>query len=138
MNMVFRFTCTVTFFILLNFSYLVHGNNIKKSSWFFRIGRFTMYKLVPEVCKAIHTALKNEYLSFSRNIKDWETIVENFKNLWHMPNCLGAVDGKIIRLKAPPNSGSKFYNYKKFFSFVLMAMCDAFQRVNIGDYGNIN
>ena len=58
-----------------------------------------------------------------------------------MPNCLGAVDGKHIRVKAPPNSGSKFFNYKKIFSLVLMAMSDGYQRfiwgVNIGDYGNI-
>jgi len=38
---------------------------------------------------------------------------------------LGALDGKHIRVQKPWNSGSFFYNYKQFFSVVLMAVVDA-------------
>ena len=41
---------------------------------------------------------------------------------------MGAIDGKPTRIKAPPNSGSKFYNYKGYFLLLLIAVCDAHYR----------
>jgi len=40
----------------------------------------------------------------------------------NLPNCLGAVDGKHMRMCKPDDSGSLFFNYKNFFSTVLMAL----------------
>lgn len=51
-----------------------------------------------------------------------------------MPNCFGATDGKHIRIKCPPNSGSCYYNYKKYFSTVLLAVCDHLYRFKLGAY----
>lgn len=47
--------------------------------------------------------------------------------------------GKHVNIKAPKNSGTQFYNYKKTFSVVLLAVCDVeciFTYVNIGGYGS--
>lgn len=55
------------------------------------------------------------------------------------PNCLGAIDGKHIRVKKPPNSGTSFFNYKKYFSVVLMAVADADSNdiaIDVGSYGS--
>ena len=69
---------------------------------------------------------------------DWYKIAEDFHNLWQCSNCIGAMDGKHIRIKAPSNSGNEFFNYKGFFSLILLAICDAryrFLLVDIGDSG---
>lgn len=47
---------------------------------------------------------------------EWKGIAESFCLRWQFPNCLGAVDGKHIAIVCPPNSGSRYYNYKVKFS----------------------
>lgn len=67
-----------------------------------------------------------------------ELIASDFEKRANFPHCIGAVDGKHIRLICPPNSGSMYYNYKDFNSVVLMAVADSnyrFVYVNIGSFG---
>ena len=60
-----------------------------------------------------------------RNAEEWEHIASDFMQKWNFPNCLGALNGKHIRIKLPFHSGSAYYNYKGFFSIILMAPVDA-------------
>ena len=67
-----------------------------------------------------------------------QMISNKYRSLWDFPNCVGAIDGKHIRIKAPKNSGSSYFNYKEFYSLVMLAIVDAenkFIAVDIGSYG---
>lgn len=72
------------------------------------------------------------------NNQKWIDISNEFKKHAKFPNCIGALDGKHIRINQPPDTGSIYYNYKHYFSLVLMALCDSnycFIWIDIGGFG---
>lgn len=65
-------------------------------------------------------------------------IGERFNSRWQFPNCGGAIDGKHIRITCPAKTGAFYYNYKKFYSIVLMALVNSdyeFLYVDVGKNG---
>ena len=73
--------------------------------------------------------------------ENWKRIAKGFENIWNLPHCIGAIDGKYVSIKSPLNSGSLYYNYKGFLSIILMAICAAhymFFLVDIGSFGSNN
>ena len=53
---------------------------------------------------------------YSQTYKEqWELIAFEFEKTADFAHCLGAVDGKHIRVMKPESSGSMFNNYKDFF-----------------------
>lgn len=68
----------------------------------------------------------------------WRSIARGFQERWNFPHCIGTIDGKHVQIQAPPNSGSTFYNYKKYFSTVLLGLVDSqykFIAIDTGSYG---
>jgi len=68
----------------------------------------------------------------------WLEISNTFYSKTNSPNCLGAVDGKHIRIQNLKSTGSLFFNYKKYFSIILIAVVDAnlsFIYIDVGSYG---
>lgn len=74
--------------------------------------------------KLIWELLKDSYMPTPTK-ENWKLIAQRFYSLWNLPNCLGALDGKHIRIEKLPGSGSSNFNYKMYHSIVLLACSDA-------------
>ncbi|KYM96983.1 hypothetical protein ALC62_03007 [Cyphomyrmex costatus] len=98
--------------IAVTLSFLAHGDSITSLSNLYRIGKSTIYSIIPEVCTIIWNVLQPIYLKSEIREREWLEIADDFLKIWNFPNCLGAIDGKHIRIWAPSNSGSAFHNYK--------------------------
>lgn len=69
---------------------------------------------------------------------DYKVKANEFYTKWNFPNCILAIDGKHVRIRCPNNSGSLYFNYKDYFSIVLLAMVDAnykFIAIDVGSFG---
>uniref|UniRef100_A0A915DU80 DDE Tnp4 domain-containing protein n=1 Tax=Ditylenchus dipsaci TaxID=166011 RepID=A0A915DU80_9BILA len=93
----------------------------------FVIGDSTVHDICKEVSEAIVTAMQTEYLPTPTR-QTWERSAERFNRLRQFPKTLGAIDKKHIAIVKPEHSGAAFFNYKKFYSIVLLAIADAESR----------
>lgn len=92
-----------------------------------------------EVTESIWKNLQPDYMKVPDSYEEWENIADGFRRNANFPHCLGAVDGKHIRVKKPDKSDSMYFNYyKEYFSIVLLAIVDSnyrFLYVHVGFYG---
>lgn len=100
----------------------------------YRVGESTARAIVKETCSKLAEVLMPMYLKPPTK-EQWSEISSDYLSMWNLPNCVGAIDGKHIMIQAPPNSGSMYFNYKKHFSIVLMAACDARYKFTLFDVG---
>lgn len=90
------------------------GASFKGLSFTFRMGATTVSAIVRETVKAIWDVLQPIHMK-SPTENAFKLIAKDFFDKWNFPNCIGAIDGKHIRIKCPPHSGTMFYNYNFFF-----------------------
>lgn len=101
------------------------------------MGTSTVAAIVSETVDALWEELQGVHMP-APSTEMFKAIAEEFYDIWQFPHCIGALDGKHVRIKCPDKSGSMFYNYKKFFSIVLQAVVDAncrFIIIDVGGYG---
>ncbi|KAL2097890.1 hypothetical protein ACEWY4_007097 [Coilia grayii] len=117
--------------------YLATGETFSSLAFSYRLGERTVSQAVLQTCDAIVCHLKTSQLP-KPTADTWRATARRFQEKFDFPHCLGALDGKHVNVFAPANSGSQFFNYKRAFSIVLMALVDADLKilaVQIGDYG---
>ena len=103
--------------------YLVTGDAHVTIAASYRMSLTTVGRIVKETCAVIWNVLCDKgYVSPPSSEEAWKKISTGFELRWNFPNALGAIDGKHVIIQAPPNSSSLYFNYKKTFSIVLMAV----------------
>ena len=88
--------------------YLATGTKLTALHYDYRLGISTINtirKILLSLCNALCSTLKNEFFPEPTEEK-WREISDAFRKCSRFPNCLGAIDGKHIRVTKFPRSGS--------------------------------
>ncbi|WKX95688.1 hypothetical protein Q1695_012276 [Nippostrongylus brasiliensis] len=111
-----------------------HGSSFSNLSGEFAIGISTACTIAHEVARAIIDEL-HDCAFPTPNASTWAMALEGFRTRWDYPAAMGALDGKHIACVCPKRSGSLFYNYKNYYSIVLLALVDANYKCVLYDLG---
>ena len=85
--------------------------------------------------------MKDPYMKTLSSKEEQLNISAGFEDTRNFPHCIGAINGKHIRIECPKMTGTYYYNYKGLYSIVLLAICDSnycFTLFNLGHYGSNN
>lgn len=116
--------------------YMATGETHASLSYSFRICRSWICNIIKEVLHAMKTNLFFTLPSPTR--EQFEFNGSEFEKRWNFPNVMGCLDGKHIRIRSPSKTGSLYYNYKDFFSVVLLALVGPdykFVGIDVGSFG---
>ena len=125
--------------VAITLRFMATGDSYKSLGYGFRVAHNTISLIVPETCRAIIAAYADEVLNLPRTQEEWKEVAHLFEERWNFPHTVGALDAKHIRIKNPALAGSQYFNYKKFYSIVLMALVDAeykFLYLDVGSVGS--
>ena len=89
--------------LALTLRYLATGESQQSLSLSYCIGKSTVYQIVSETVLAIYNSLKDPYLKTPSSKEKWLNILARFEDTWNFPHCIGAIDGKNIKIKCPKN-----------------------------------
>ena len=96
--------------LALTLRFLATGESQQSLSFSYRIGKATVSKIVSETSLAIYNSLKQLQLKPPSSKEEWFSILPGFEDSWNFLHCLGAIDGKHIRMECPKLTGSYYSN----------------------------
>lgn len=111
--------------VAITLRFLATGESYHSLAFSFRVAHNSISLFVPKVCQAIVDEYEDEVFQTPSTPDGWREIADRFSSRWNWHNCCGALDGKHVAIKKPMHSGSLYYNYKGFYSVVLLALVDA-------------
>ena len=97
--------------LALTLRHLASGTKYHSMSYGWRVPHSTISLLIPKVCQAIIDEYKDEVMKCPTTPEEWRAISDTFAERWNFPHTRGALDGKHVNGKCPPNSGSLYYLY---------------------------
>ena len=121
--------------LALTLRHLASGNTYSSMKFSWRVPHNTQSLIVREVCQAIIDEYVGEVVVCPTDADGWRAVADNFYQRWNFPHTCGAIDGKHIACRCPPKSGSQYFNYKGFYSIVLLALVDADYKFLWADVG---
>ena len=121
--------------VAITLTFLGTGISYHSLAHEFRCPHNTISLVISETCEAIIAEYMEESIKCPKTPEEWKGVARCFSERWNLHNVCGALDGKHVAVKCPPGSGSIYYNYKKFYPVVLMALVDSQYRFLFVDVG---
>ncbi|XP_045121906.1 protein ALP1-like [Portunus trituberculatus] len=121
--------------LALTLRHLASGNKYASMKFAWRVPHNTQSLVIREVCQAIIDEYADEVMVCPSTPEGWRAVADKFLQRWNFPHTCGALDGKHVAIRRPPNSGSMYFNYKGFYSIILMALVDADYKFIWADVG---
>ena len=111
--------------LAITVGYLATGDSYKSLAYGFRVAPNTIVSVVLEVCQAIYDHYHETAFKCPTTEEQWTEVAQGLSDKWNFHHCCGCIDGKHVRMQAPPHSGSLYYNYKGLYSIIMLALVDA-------------
>ena len=118
---------------------LATGNSYRSCGLQFGLG-----KSAKIICSEFEQAifyLKDRFIKFSLTTEENGEKIEEFEQLYGIPQIVGAIDGCHIEINAPPQNHKDYFNRKQHYSVNLQAIVDAnlmFIHAMVGYPGSIH
>ena len=96
----------------------------RSQAFSYRISHHTIAGIIYDTCDAIWECFVEKHIPFP-TVELLEKSAKDYEHLWNLPNCVATIDGKQVPIKCPKLSGSRYLNYKGFFSAILQGVVDA-------------
>ena len=121
--------------LAITLRFLATGMSFRSLAFSFRVAHNTISLFIPEVCANIVDEYLDEVFETPTTQAQWQRVADRFQERWNLPHACGALDGKHIAIRKPKDSGTLFYNYKGYFSIVLLALVNADYKFMWADVG---
>lgn len=121
--------------LAITLRFMATGDSTRSLMYLFRVAYSTVSLIIRRVTGVIFRVMYPEFLVNPDTEDGWREVAEVFRTKWNFQHCIGALDGKHVRIKVPKNAGSTYWNYKGYNSVVLLALVDAQYRFLWVDVG---
>ena len=86
--------------LAITLTYLATGSSYKTLAFAFRVASNTISLFIPEVADAIVSEY-GDLVAMPDSQDGWRAVARGFSSRWNFRHCIGAVDGKHIRIVKP-------------------------------------
>ena len=119
---------------------LATGNSYRSCGLQFGLGKSTVKIICSEFEQAIFD-LKDHFIKFPLTIEKNREKMEEFEEMYGIPQIVGGIDGCHIEINAPSQNHEDYFNRKQHYSVNLQAIVDAnlkFIHATVGYPGSIH
>ena len=110
--------------LAITLRHLATGESYENLCFSFRIAHNTISLIVRDVCEAIIEEYADEVVKLPTTSDEWRDVAEKFGLRWNFHHALGAMDGKHISIRNSKNGESLYYNYKGYYSIIMLTLVD--------------